>query len=65
MPRASSIARLCASACAADVSPLMRSARSTAAVAGRPWKSFSMPRCTNHSRAFSRTIVSPATENRK
>ena len=31
----------------------------------RPSKSFSMPRWTNHSRAFIRTMVSPTTENLK
>ena len=38
---------------------------SAAPVAVRPWKSFSMPRWTNHSRILSRRTVSPTTENRK
>ncbi len=49
-----------------EVSPLTRSASSSARCREcRPSKSFSMPRCTNQSRAFRFSTVSPTTENRK
>ena len=51
--------------CPTAVSPDTRSTSGTTSARGRPSASFSIPRCTNHSRAFSLRIVSPTTESRK
>ena len=65
MPSASSTAWTNATVCPTAVSPLIRSANSIASEGNRPSNSRSMPRWTNHSRAFIRRMVSPTTENRK
>ena len=65
MPVASSTAASSARLCPTAVSPLTRSANAMACCGVLPSKSFSMPRCRNHSRAFILRIVSPTTEKRK